>query len=71
MRELGTGRLVRRDRAAPRHHPDGDVAAKTDLVLQVLDRDDFLGAVTGHPESAAAADTVVDARLGGPSPASL
>ena len=47
------------------------IAAKTDLVLQVLDRDDFLGAVTGHPESAAAADTVVRAHLGGPSPASL
>jgi MFS family permease len=47
------------------------VAAKSDLVLQVLDRDDFLGAVTGHPESAAAADTVIGARLGGPSQASL
>ncbi|MBA2384170.1 MAG: MFS transporter [Actinobacteria bacterium] len=47
------------------------VAARSDLLLQVLDRDDFLGAVTGHPESAAAADTVVGARLGGPSPASL
>ena len=47
------------------------VLATTDLGLQVVERDDFLGAVTGHPESAAAADMVVGARLGTHSPASL
>jgi hypothetical protein len=47
------------------------VVAQPDRVLQVLERADFLGAVTGHTESAAAADTLVLSRLGGPSPASL
>ncbi len=35
---------------------------KTDLLA--LDRDEFIGAVTGHPASAEAADAVIGARLG-------
>ena len=42
------------------------VTAKTDVVLYALDRDDFLAAVTGHPQSAEAAETVMSARLTGP-----
>jgi len=42
------------------------VTAKTDVVLYALDRDDFLAAVTGHPQSAEAAETVMSARLSGP-----
>jgi MFS family permease len=41
------------------------VTAKTDVVLYALDRDEFLGAVTGHPPSAEAAETVVSSRLVG------
>lgn len=41
------------------------VTAKTRVVLYVLDRDDFLAAVTGHPQSAEAAEEVVSARLAG------
>ena len=41
------------------------VTAKTDVVLYALDRDEFLAAVTGHPPSAEAAETVVSARLVG------
>ena len=42
------------------------VTARTDTVLYALDRDDFLAAVTGHPQSAEAAETVMAARLTGP-----
>jgi MFS family permease len=41
------------------------VTAKTDVDLYALDRDEFLSAVTGHPESAEAADAVVASRLAG------
>ena len=39
------------------------VRALTDVELLALDRDEFIGAVTGHPESAEAAHAVVAARL--------
>jgi hypothetical protein len=42
------------------------VTARTHAVLYALDRDDFLAAVTGHPQSAEAAETVMAARLTGP-----
>ena len=42
------------------------VTAKESSVLYALDRDDFLSAVTGHPQSAEAAETVMSARLAGP-----
>jgi len=42
------------------------VTARTSVVLYALDREDFLAAVTGHPPSAEAAETVVSARLAGP-----
>jgi MFS family permease len=42
------------------------VTATTPVVLYALDREDFLAAVTGHPLSAEAAETVVGARLAGP-----
>jgi hypothetical protein len=42
------------------------VTARTKAVLYALDRDDFLAAVTGHPQSAEAAETVMSARLTGP-----
>jgi MFS family permease len=40
------------------------VTAHTDVVLFALERADFLGAVTGHEPSAAAAEAVVARRLG-------
>ncbi len=42
------------------------VTARSDTVLYALDREDFLAAVTGHPQSAEAAETVMSARLAGP-----
>jgi MFS family permease len=42
------------------------VTAMTNTILYALDRDDFLSAVTGHPQSAEAAETVMSARLAGP-----
>lgn len=42
------------------------VIAKTSTVLYALDRDDFLAAVTGHSQSAEAAESVMAARLAGP-----
>ena len=42
------------------------VVAETAVVLYALDRDDFLAAVTGHPQSAEAAESVMSARLAGP-----
>ena len=42
------------------------VKARTNVVLYALDRDDFLAAVTGHPQSSEAAETVMSARLSGP-----
>jgi MFS family permease len=41
------------------------VRAKTDVELYALERDEFLSAVTGHAESAEAADAVVASRLAG------
>jgi MFS family permease len=46
------------------------VTARTPVVLYTLGRDDFLAAVTGHPPSAHAAETVVSARLANLTPAS-
>jgi hypothetical protein len=42
------------------------VTARTDVDLLALDRDEFLGAVTGSAESAEAANAVVATRLGAP-----
>jgi MFS family permease len=42
------------------------VKAKTPAVLYALDRNEFLAAVTGHPQSAEAAESVMSARLAGP-----
>ncbi len=41
------------------------VIARTAVVLYALDREDFLAAVTGHPQAAEAAETVMSARLAG------
>jgi CRP-like cAMP-binding protein len=45
------------------------VAALEDTRLLALEREHFLAAVTGHPDSTAAADEVVGARLGALRPA--
>jgi MFS family permease len=42
----------------------GTVTARADSQLLALDREEFVAAVTGHPESAEAADAVIGARLG-------
>jgi MFS family permease len=42
------------------------VTARTPVVLYALDREDFLATVTGHPQAAEAAETVMSARLAGP-----
>jgi MFS family permease len=47
------------------------VVARTDARVFALERDDFLAVVTGHAESAEAADTVVASRLGAPARAEL
>ena len=39
------------------------VAAQSDVELYALDRDEFIGSVTGHAPSAEAADAVVMQRL--------
>ena len=41
------------------------VTAKGAVELYALERDEFLGAVTGHAESVEAADAVIANRLGG------
>jgi MFS family permease len=46
------------------------VTARTPVVLYALDREDFLAAVTGHPQAAEAAETVMTTRLAGPVAAS-
>ena len=51
-------------RAVPR---TATVTAAVDSTLYVLERDDFLAAVTGHSAAHAAGQAVVDARLTGPS----
>jgi MFS family permease len=40
------------------------VIARADAELLTLDRDEFVAAVTGHPDSREAADAVIGARLG-------
>jgi MFS family permease len=40
------------------------VMARTDVVLQALERDDFLAAVTGHAASTTAAEAIIARRLG-------
>jgi MFS family permease len=42
------------------------VVTRSPVVLYALDRDDFLAAVTGHPQAAEAAETVMSARIAGP-----
>jgi MFS family permease len=42
------------------------VTARTPVVLYALDREDFLAAVTGHPQAAEAAESVMSTRLSGP-----
>ena len=40
------------------------VTARTDVVLQAIEREEFIAAVTGHAPATAAADAVIAARLG-------
>jgi MFS family permease len=44
------------------------ITARTDVTLLALERDDFIAAVSDHPPSAQAADTVIADRLGAASP---
>jgi CRP-like cAMP-binding protein/Na+/melibiose symporter-like transporter len=69
---LGEGRVINEEgpgeyfgeiallREVPR---TATVRAKTDVELRALERDDFIAAVTGHAESAEAADSVIATRL--------
>jgi len=45
------------------------VVATSDGELFTLERDEFIGAVTGHPASAEAADAIIAVRLGSLRPA--
>ena len=47
------------------------IVATADTKLYTLDREEFLGAVTGHTDSRDAADTVVGARLAAAKPPGL
>ncbi len=76
--ELGSVVVTDGDRRLARHGPGegfGEIAllrdvprtatvtAETDTVLLALDRDEFITAVTGHPTTRAAADSLVASRL--------